>query len=88
MLLRNKNYCSNIMALFNKMYSRREVKFTRLLENLQVLLESDIILLVGKYSVWGKSKHFFKNCGSYCIRGPKLDLMSTMCNNYLRHQAN
>ena len=24
-----------------------------LLENLEVLLESDIILLVGKYSVWG-----------------------------------
>ena len=35
-----------IMALFNKMESRRE-------ESLQVLLESDIIFLVGKYSRLG-----------------------------------
>ena len=60
------------MALFNKMDSRREVKFQVLLENLQVLLESDIIFLVWKYSVLGNftgPKAFAKNCGPYCIRG-------------------
>ena len=39
------------MALFNKMDSRREVKLTRSVKNLQVLFESDIILLVWKL-VW------------------------------------
>ena len=46
-------YCKFIMALFKKMDSRKEVKLQVLLENLQVLLESDIILIVGKYSVLG-----------------------------------
>ena len=39
------------MALFNKMDSRKKERLQDLLGNLQVLLESDIILLVGKYSV-------------------------------------
>ena len=43
------------MGLFIKMVSRREVKFISLLENLQVMLESYIILLVGKYSVSGQN---------------------------------
>ena len=39
-----------IMALFNK---GGKLSLQVRLENLQVLLESDIILLVGKYSVLG-----------------------------------
>ena len=42
------------MALFNKMDSRREQSLQVLLENLQVLLESDILLLLGKYVLYGQ----------------------------------
>ena len=41
-------------ALFNKIDQRGKYSLQVLLQNLQVQLEIDIILLVGKYSLLGK----------------------------------
>ena len=76
-LLRNKKYCPNtnawLMALFNKMDSRSEVKFTSSdWKHTSSAWKwyysfSRVIFSFGEFF---RSKQFFKNCGSYYIRGP------------------
>ena len=48
--------------------------FNVLLENLQVLLECDIILLVGNYSVWRN----FSGQKTYIFTGPKMKFNETL----------
>ena len=54
------------MALFNKMDSRREVKFTSSAWKWYYSFNREIYSFVEFF----KSKHIFKNCGPYCKRGP------------------
>ena len=55
-----------IKALFKKMDSRNEVKFTNSAWKWYYSISREIFSF-GKFFV---SKHFFKNCRPYCIRGP------------------
>ena len=62
-----------IIALFDKMDSRREVKFTSSAWKLTSSAWKWYYSFCREIFSFGEffgSKHFFKNCGPYCIRGP------------------
>ena len=67
------------MGIFIKMISRSEGKITNSFENLQVLLESDIILLIGNIQLRGifQVKRLFQKLRPLLYKRAELDLRLT-----------